>query len=603
MKKSKNNLFFLLKPYWKYGKMYSIVTIIISVAVTPLSSIANVLFFQEIINAVAADESFRNVLMIIFYYCIVLLAVIIINSAYESLYKERKMTEINQKVNLEIYQNVLKTDYKYFDDPEFYNNYTWAIKDYAGKAGEAFNLGIDILRSISIMIAMLSILLLMGPGIILITIVQMLIMTFFETRRNRLNIKKREKTLELDRKLNYVHRIFYQKEYAADLKSTNVKNYLLDMYRDNGKNKISVIKKFSGKLLIWKYAQGFLEIIYNAGIMGYIAYGLLISKQLTGMGSFMSLMAANGQLVGAFRVFFGFISQMNNLNLYADKIKMFFNTESKIESLSENSDDYINKSVQSPFALSLENIHFSYDNSAFVLRNINLMVKPGEKIAIVGENGVGKTTLVKLLLRLYEPTKGRILYDKIPIEKYDITTLRNKIGVAFQSTNIYALTLSNNLKLYGDISHELLEQIINNVGLSDIFIKSFGNLDTELTREFDKNGIILSGGQIQKIGIARIMSHQFGLVILDEPSSALDPIAEYELTKVIYAQANKSTTILIAHRLSMVRDADCIYVMNKGEICEKGTHDELMNAKNVYYEMFTKQSENYLEDTLPTNIL
>jgi len=594
MRKS-SNLFFLLRPYWKYGKIYSIVTLFVSIVIAPITSIANVLFFQHIVDAVADSKSFETVLTIICYYAIVLLSVMIIHSAYENLYKERKMTEINQKLNLEIYQNVLKTDYRYFDSPEFYNNYTWAIKDYAGKSSDAFNLSIDMLRSISVMTAMISLLLVMGPGIILITVFQMLIMTLFEIRRNKLNIKKREQIVPLERKLNYVHRIFYQKEYAADIKATNIKDYLFDMYRDNGNSKINVIKRFAGKFLVWKYAQGFLDIIYNVGIMGYISYGLLVSGRLTGVGSFMSLMSANGQLVVAFRGLFGFISQTNNLNLYADKIRLFFNTQSTIEISSENSNSCVENIAGSPFALNLENISFSYDNSAFALHNINISVKPGEKIAIVGENGAGKTTLVKLLLRLYEPTEGRILYNQIPMEKYNLMELRNKIGVAFQATNIYALPLSSNLKLYADASDKSLEQVIKNIGLSEILSKSLGHLKTELTREFYENGIMLSGGEIQKIGIARIMLQQFGLVVLDEPSAALDPIAEYDLTKIIYDQANKSTTILIAHRLSMVRNADCIYVINNGALCEKGTHDELINAKSVYYNMFTKQSENYIE--------
>ena len=594
MKKNKDNLLFLLKPFWTYGKIYTIVTLFISIVISPISSISNVLFFQYIVDAVAVNESFKNILIIIFYYSIILLSVTIINYTYEGLYKERKMTEINQKINLEIYQNILKTDYKYFDNPEFYNNYTWVVKDYANKSSDAFNLSIDMLRSISIIVAMVSLLLMMGPGIILITIIQMLIMTFFEMNRNKLNIKKREQIIPSERKLNYVHRIFYQKDYAADIKTTNIKNYLFNMYEDNNKNKISIIKEFAGKLLTWRYAQGFIENIYTVGIMVYISYGLLVSEQLIGVGSFMSLMSANGQLVASFRGFFGFISQTNYLKLYAEKLRLFFNTPSTIEIYQEHPNIY-SDIANSPFALNLENVSFSYENSDFALNNININIKPGEKIAIVGENGAGKTTLAKLLLRLYEPTEGHILYNNIPIAKYDISELRNKIGVAFQATNIYAFPLSSNLKLYANTSNNSLEQIIKNVGLSEILYKSSGNMETELTREFDENGIMLSGGEIQKIGIARLMTQQFGLIILDEPSSALDPFAEYELTKIIYDQANQSTTILIAHRLSMVRNADCIYVINNGEVCEKGTHDELIDAKSVYYDMFKKQSENYVE--------
>ena len=216
-----------------------------------------------------------------------------------------------------------------------------------------------------------------------------------------------------------------------------------------------------------------------------------------------------------------------------------------------------------------------------------------KKVALVGENGAGKTTITKLILRLYDPDQGNILINGKPICEYDLLKLRENIGIAFQTTNVYAMSLADNLKLYRDNDDTQLLNTIKELDLDSIFDKSRSDLQTELTKEFEQDGLILSNGEIQKIGIARILNNSFGLLILDEPSSSLDPIAEYKLTNILYSQANTTTTILIAHRLSMVRDADCIYVLKEGRICENGTHDELMNKKGVYYEMFIKQSKNY----------
>ncbi|MBQ7335150.1 MAG: ATP-binding cassette domain-containing protein, partial [Clostridia bacterium] len=166
-------------------------------------------------------------------------------------------------------------------------------------------------------------------------------------------------------------------------------------------------------------------------------------------------------------------------------------------------------------------------------------------------------------------------------------------GVAFQNTNIYAMSYKENLELYDSLSKEKMTDLTELLGLEAVLEKNNADFESELTREFHKNGIMLSGGEAQKIALARVMAHHFGLLLLDEPSSALDPIAEYKMSEIILDAANKSTTIIVAHRLSMVKNVDKIIVMDNGSILEIGTHEELMAAKGKYYEMFTKQAENY----------
>ena len=304
----------------------------------------------------------------------------------------------------------------------------------------------------------------------------------------------------------------------------------------------------------------------------------------------MSLITANTQLMQSMYGVFGLFSQANNLSLYAEKIKLFFESESSIENSIKGDDEL---GLVFPFKLELNNVSFHYPNSNFGINNISFSIDPGEKVAIVGENGAGKTTITKLIMRLYDPDKGGIFINVKSICDYNLSKLREKIGIAFQATNVYALSLADNLNLYRENSDAELLNTIKELDFDNIFDKSRGDLRIELTKEFEQNGLMLSNGEIQKIGIARILNNNFGLLILDEPSSSLDPIAEYKLTNILYSQANKTTTILIAHRLSMVRGADCIYVLKDGEICESGTHDELMKKRGMYYEMFIKQSENY----------
>lgn len=226
---------------------------------------------------------------------------------------------------------------------------------------------------------------------------------------------------------------------------------------------------------------------------------------------------------------------------------------------------------------------------------MNIDIRAGEKIAIVGANGVGKTTLVKLLLRLYDVNNGDILYNGISIKKYDPVELRRKIGVAFQDTNVYALSFIDNLTLYDDYSREQINEIVKKMELNSILEKGNGTIDVEMTREFNEKGVMVSGGEAQKIALSRVISGEFGLLVLDEPSSALDPITEYNIMKLIMSAANLTTTIIVAHRLSTVRDADRIVVIDDGGVVEAGSHDALMSMKGKYFEMFTKQAENYVK--------
>ena len=175
--------------------------------------------------------------------------------------------------------------------------------------------------------------------------------------------------------------------------------------------------------------------------------------------------------------------------------------------------------------------------------------------------------------------------------------MRSDIGIAFQNTNLFAMTLAENMKLYREVSDEKLNEVVGKLGLSSVLKKFDCGLDAQVTKEFDKNGIVLSGGETQKLGLARLFTGQFGLLILDEPSAALDPIAEYELNKVIM-ELRDTTTIMISHRLSTVRDADCIYLIENGEIAEFGSHAELMKQGGKYAAMFNMQAEKYVESVV-----
>ncbi|MBP5744740.1 MAG: ABC transporter ATP-binding protein, partial [Lachnospiraceae bacterium] len=252
-----------------------------------------------------------------------------------------------------------------------------------------------------------------------------------------------------------------------------------------------------------------------------------------------------------------------------------------------------------PGSLDLKNVSFKYPNTGeYTLKDISISIKPGEKIAIVGENGAGKTTFVKLLMRLYDVTDGSIVYDGHDIREYDIGKYRKKISAVFQDYNIYATSLAQNvlLRQFDKKDEKDILDALKKADFSNKLNKLKDGIYTDLTREFSDEGTALSGGESQKIAISRVFINDSdrAISILDEPSSALDPVSEYRLNKNLIDHAVNDTVIFISHRLSTTRMADRIYLFENGTIKEQGTHDELMGLNGRYREMFDRQAHNYI---------
>lgn len=319
------------------------------------------------------------------------------------------------------------------------------------------------------------------------------------------------------------------------------------------------------------------------------------------IGNFVGLMTASTILKNHLSQLFDFMKSGNMLSYYAERLKAFEQLESPIEGEAGEGGEnrgghgFAVLDETRPFEIEFQDVSFSYPGSKFQIHNLNLTIGRGQKIAIVGENGGGKTTLTKLLLRLYDVDSGRILVNGKDIREYDVHRLRALIGVAFQDTHIYAMSMRDNLTLYAEKARrEEIEAVSRLLSLDKVLRKNKADLDSAMTREFDEAGILLSGGEAQRLALARLFLKDFGLLILDEPSAALDPAAEYELNKLIFTRASMQTAIMISHRLSSVREADCIYLMHNGTVAERGTHEELMAEKGLYFDLFTKQRERYI---------
>ena len=271
-------------------------------------------------------------------------------------------------------------------------------------------------------------------------------------------------------------------------------------------------------------------------------------------------------------------------------------------------------------SLEFRNVSFSYEFSAHpkyrfheddyiapkkedgkdALKNINLKISKGDKIAIVGYNGAGKTTLIKLIMRLYDPTEGAILYNGIDIREFEPEAYRRRIGTVFQDFKIFATSIAENV-MNGEFSvgdEETVRSALESADFTEKLNSLEEGIHTHLTREFNDKGTNLSGGESQKVAISRVFAKDYPIVIMDEPSSALDPMAEYNLNQSILHNTEDKTVIFISHRLSTTRIADKIYMFDTGRLIEEGSHNELLEMNGKYAEMFRVQSEKYQENNL-----
>ncbi len=581
-------ILFLLKPCWKYGKMFTLLTLVNSAVLGPLGSVAGALLPKAAIDSVTQQKNAQQILATVGLYAFVLLAVnvvqLIISQSYTSIAQNRLYYSILFEVN----EKALNTDFVYYDNPEFFTQFSYAQQYYPSQSYTAISLIPFMISSLVTSLAMGAIIATAGPVLLLVTLSFIIIQTLLQLPLVKKNADLSLQLTEWSRKINYVFRNLQTKENTADMRTSKAGEKLLKSFRSAIKGMNDANVKYMRSTLKYVIPQSAIGPLQTSLILLYIVL-FVIDGDMSKIGLYASLTAATSTLSSTLSNLFGNVSSVFRSMVYGERIAKFFETVSVIEPPRIGA-------LPAPggvYSVELLNVSFSYANSDFCIKNFNLSIAPGSRVAIVGENGAGKSTLTKLLLRLYDPDEGKILINGRDIREYDIHALRLHIGIAYQDVRILAMSLRDNLTVYRDASDEELHAAMDRLGLSPVLERSGGSLDVQISREFSEDGIVLSGGEAQRLALARLFVGSFGLLLLDEPSSALDPLAEYRLMQEILDKSNTATTIMIAHRLSTVRSFDIIYHIENGAIIESGTHDELMAARGKYFEMFTKQAENY----------
>ncbi|MBP5491854.1 MAG: ABC transporter ATP-binding protein [Clostridiales bacterium] len=508
--------------------------------------------------------------------------------------QEKERPKVREKIKLMLYEKARSVDLACYDDPEFYNSQVLAISEVDKQIDQTMEFIKSVLSSLTVFILTGGYFLMKDKLSIIFVVISFVASFGLNQVYNKMSFKVRIKRNPPERKREYVKRVFYLKDYAKEIRlDPEVTGVLEERFQEANKEVFEAEKSYAHKKFGIAYLKDhifghlFADTLYTAYLV--CRYALMHAINLSTM---VMLFNWFGGLKNSLRVFTETYPKACETSLYIQKIRDFLSYEPKVISTSEKKPDSEAK------ALSLQDVAFSYkEGLPSVLEHITLDVKPGEKIALVGYNGAGKTTLVKLLMRLYDTTSGRILADGVDVKDYDLTSYRNSIGTVFQDFEIFAGTVKENVIL--DTSNHAddarIRQALSDSGLLKRVDQLPMKLDTPLTHEFSEKGVDMSGGERQKLAISRVFYQNASLMILDEPSSALDPIAEYQLNHAMIQATKDKTVIFISHRLSTTRLADRIFMLEEGHIVEEGTHESLLEKKGKYAEMWKAQAGAYIE--------
>lgn len=583
---------FALKVGWKISKKRVILEFLRWIFMYVDWLIVSCVLIRFILDMAMKRTSFEK--MMLYVWSVVALEALleIFSRFFETYIKPVTDVKLYDGINTMLYDKACQVDMRCFEDSEFYNEYMMAVSQAYIKLPETLQGVCQILARFVAMIVGTIIIYQIDRLAVLFVIFPVLGNFVFYGILNSRIFRMEKENIVFQRMADYVNRTIHLGEYAKEIRMTNVFRLLKKQYD----KAVSAIRKVIGQyslgnmILFWLF-QYFTFTLLQEGAVLYAGYRVLVSGTMVfaQMAVIQTTMNSNTwTLIG----FADSVMTIVKNSLYLEQTQHFLEYQPAIP---EDQEGLLPKLPIR--CIEFEHVSFGYKKGGYALKDIHFKIEGNQNVALAGYNGAGKSTMMKLLMRLYDPDEGRILVNGIDIREYQVKAYRDLFATAFQNGRIFANTIEENILMgrHTEVEKDY-EKVQRALKLADIY----GEVENQplkektiLTREFSKEGVVLSGGQNQKILAARAFAKDSPIAVFDEPSSALDPLAEHHLFENIREYGKDKILFFISHRLSSVRDANLVFYMKNGRIQERGSHVELMSQNGEYASLYRLQAENY----------
>lgn len=549
-------------------------------------------FMRRIVDALDKGLGFDYIFRFIAISGLVFAAFAVYSGYIENVVFPLETNRLFGSIYKKLYAKAKNVELRCYEDADFYNKYTMAM-DGAEEKITAIIRGILGVTIGSVAAGFVFYMMYDIDHYAILFIISPLVGNFvFGNYKNKYEFKRYQEQAPNEKVLNYVSRMMYLPDGAKEIRLSNVFSLMREQYKEATDKNVKIAVKYSfANMTLSFFRITFTFTVIFEGVLIYAIYRNLVTKSITlaQLTIMTSLMVAMTWIL--IRVFENVMEIMKN-SMFINNLRGFLEYKEIIP------EDQDGEMPDTEFeSLEFKNVSFAYkEDGKNTINNLSFVIRKGQNVALVGHNGAGKTTIIKLMLRLYDPTEGTILYNGKDIRTYNLKAYREIFAATFQDFQIFGMTVKENVLMgrHYDNEDELVIKALKKAGVYEKVESLEQGINTMMTKEFDEEGAVLSGGESQKIAVARTFVKDAPMKVFDEPSSALDPIAEYDLFKNIMKEGTDHTMLFISHRLSSVKNCDKVFMLEKGALIEEGSHDELIAANGSYAQMYKKQAMNYL---------
>ncbi|MBQ3017165.1 MAG: ABC transporter ATP-binding protein [Clostridia bacterium] len=499
-------------------------------------------------------------------------------------------------IKVKIITKAKTVDQRSFDDPAFYERLENANREAGMRPLHILSATFRVISSVlsvASFIVVLATLSPLAPLVVIIASIPGAVVNYYYRNRNFKYLRRHSKER---RQMNYYSSLMTNKDNAKEIKILGLADTFKEKYDDAFKTYYKGLRRIILRESLMQIIVSLVYVLASGALFAFVAYNVVFSGKGE-IGDWSLYTGALTSITGYVSTIVTSTATIYEGTLFIENMLDFMKEPATVVSIIE---EPLIPKRNSPHTIEFKNVSFRYPGTdRDVIKNVNLTLQTDRSVILVGLNGAGKTTLLKLVMRLYDPTDGVILLDGRDIREYDVEKLYDMYGIIFQDFGKYADTAEENIK-FGDVRREHNERDVieaSKSGNAHEFISELPDgYKTPLTRMFEENGIELSGGQWQKLSIARAFYKDSDILIMDEPTASLDPLAEQDVLNRFEELSRGKISIFVSHRLSGAKVAGQIIVLEDGSIVEEGTHDELMERHGKYHLLFTTQAERYVDD-------